>query len=176
MREPMQVVECEPVDAAGCDDRSQSPEPTAARGLTLPPRLACPVDRCGDPRRADDAPTDPDRKLGHDPMVAAVWKEEPTPGLEAGTRSLRVSLPQVTAEELDGASVRELLSLGVVLGPITLHEPVLRPRIDVRLLTLRFGGRRDELVVLGEVALVRHAVRRVVHVAVDRHERGNVFA
>src|SRR5205823_2668698 len=90
--------------------------------------------------------------------------------------SLRVSLRQVTAEELDGASVRELLSLGVVLGPITLHEPVLRPRMDVRLLTLRFGGRRDELVVLGEVALVRHAVRRVVHVAVDRHERGNVFA
>src|SRR3954464_3723591 len=87
---------------------------------------------------------------------------------------LLAGLREVLPQELDGARVGELGGRGVVLGSVVLHEPVLRPGVDVSLAPigsgLQLGFGVDELVVLGEVAEVGNAFGSFEDVAVDGNE------
>src|SRR6185436_10572983 len=98
----MQVVERKPVDEDGGDNRSQTPEPSAARRLTLPRRPAGPVHRSRNPRHGDDPPADPDRDVSHNPMVAAACRLTHRQSLRR--RSRRPALGQTYPRLTEGST------------------------------------------------------------------------
>ena len=110
--EPMQVMERKPIDEDGGDNRSQTPEPSAARRLTLPPRLARAVYRSRNPRHDDDPPADPDRDVSHDPMVAAACRLTHRQSLRRRSRPLPVNPFDAGLRPSGGASLRRMRARG----------------------------------------------------------------